>query len=229
MANEIISYVEACAREGGTLQKGMNYRRGKDYSVVIMSLRPNAPYEDRVEEDGATLIYEGHDTPKSDKTPVPKLIDQPQYTPSGKPTENGKFYRAAQDYKQGVRSPERVKVYEIIKPGIWSYNGLFELVDSWQQSDGQRQVFKFKLRALEDDPSSSHTGETHSEQRRIIPTSVKLAVWKRDSGRCTICGSKRDLHFDHVIPYSKGGSSSTAENIQLLCSKHNLEKKDHIQ
>ncbi|MCK5258904.1 MAG: HNH endonuclease, partial [Thermoplasmatales archaeon] len=36
-------------------------------------------------------------------------------------------------------------------------------------------------------------------------------------------------HFDHIIPYSKGGSSLVADNIQLLCTKHNLEKRDKIQ
>lgn len=59
MANEIISYFEACQREGGSLQKGMNYRKGKDYSVILMSVRANVPYRDRIEDDGATLIYEG--------------------------------------------------------------------------------------------------------------------------------------------------------------------------
>ena len=52
MANEILSYFEACEREAGSLQKGMNYRRGKDYSVILMSVRPNAPYRDRIEDDG---------------------------------------------------------------------------------------------------------------------------------------------------------------------------------
>jgi 5-methylcytosine-specific restriction endonuclease McrA len=59
---------------------------------------------------------------------------------------------------------------------------------------------------------------------RLIPTSVKLQVWKRDKGKCVMCSSTDNLHFDHIIPYSKGGSSLIAENIQLLCARHNLEK-----
>jgi len=35
-------------------------------------------------------------------------------------------------------------------------------------------------------------------------------------------------HFDHDIPFSKGGSSLTAANVRLLCAKHNLEKSDKI-
>jgi hypothetical protein len=83
MTNEIISYFEACQRERGSLQQGMNYRRGADYSVVLMSVRTNAPYRDRIEDDGATLIYEGHDVPRSDRDVEPKSVDQPEFTSSG--------------------------------------------------------------------------------------------------------------------------------------------------
>lgn len=64
---------------------------------------------------------------------------------------------------------------------------------------------------------------------RTVPTSVKLEVWRRDGGRCVICGSTEDLHFDHVIPYSKGGSSTDPRNIQVLCSRCNLEKHAKIE
>jgi 5-methylcytosine-specific restriction endonuclease McrA len=45
------------------------------------------------------------------------------------------------------------------------------------------------------------------DHNRIIPASVKMEVWKRDKGRYVICGSHDNLHFDHIIPYSKGMSS----------------------
>lgn len=63
---------------------------------------------------------------------------------------------------------------------------------------------------------------------RIIPTSVKLEVWARDGGRCVTCGATDELHFDHIVPFSKGGTSSKAENIQLLCARHNLSKSAKI-
>ena len=62
----------------------------------------------------------------------------------------------------------------------------------------------------------------------MIPSDVKLEVWKRDKGQCVLCGSKENLHFDHIIPFSKGGSSLTAKNIQILCAKCNLSKHDKI-
>jgi len=56
-----------------------------------------------------------------------------------------------------------------------------------------------------------------------VSVDTRLFVWKRDGGRCRNCGDTSNLHFDHVIPRSWGGSS-TAENIQLLCRRCNLRK-----
>ena len=55
MANEIISYIEMCQREGASLQRGMNFGLGGGHSVILMSLRPNAPYQDELIENGSVL------------------------------------------------------------------------------------------------------------------------------------------------------------------------------
>jgi len=56
-----------------------------------------------------------------------------------------------------------------------------------------------------------------------VSADTRIFVWQRDGGQCRNCGSRRDLHFDHVIPQSWGGAS-TAENVQLLCRDCNLRK-----
>lgn len=216
-----------CQREGVSLQRGMNYQLRDNHSVILMSLRQNAPYADRFEDD--RLIYEGHDVPRSIDNPNPKFIDQPEFTPSGNLTQNGLFFRAAQKHKLENHPPERVRVYEKIKQGIWSYNGVFHLVDAWLEETESRKVFKFELVAVEGEEDFSVSVPENPKPRRIIPTWVKLAVWKRDGGKCVKCNSTDDLHFDHIIPWSKGGSSQTPENIQLLCGRHNLEKRDNIE
>jgi hypothetical protein len=43
-----------------------------------------------------------------------------------------------------------------------------------------------------------------------------------------MCGASDDLHFDHDLPFSLGGTSITADNVQLLCARHNLAKHDAI-
>jgi hypothetical protein len=229
MSNEIISYLDMCQREGTNLQKGMNFNLGGNHSVILMSVRANAPYRDKIEDDGATLIYEGHNVGRYKSDLDPKKLDQPESYPSGSLTENGKFHKAAQDHKKRKRPPERVRVYEKLNRGIWSYNGIFHLVDSWQESDGKRNVFKFKLVAVEGDEDLKTPVKKDLPHRRIIPTWIKVVVWKRDGGKCVKCESKDNLHFDHVLPFSKGGASITPDNVQLLCMRHNLEKSDKIK
>ena len=232
MRGNIIAYIEMCQKEGTSLQKGMNFRLKGKHSVILMSVRENSPYQDEITEDGTVLIYEGHDVPKTKGISDPKQLDQPEYRNGGTLTENGKFHKAAQGYKSGTKGPDIVQVYEKIKPGIWSDNGFFHLVDSWIQHVGNRNVFKFKLVALEnveDESSPEDITNRDVKRSRIIPTSVKLEVWKRDGGKCVTCGATDELHFDHIVPYSKGGTSLKAENIQLLCARHNLEKSAKIQ
>ncbi len=70
MANEVISYVEMCGREGTSLQRGMNFGLRDDHSVALMSLRPGAPYRDRLEDDGtayALASVVGERTPTRQK------------------------------------------------------------------------------------------------------------------------------------------------------------------
>ena len=227
---DIISYNEMCLEEGYSLQRGMNFQVNGGISVILMSLRKNAPYADRVEDNGRVLIYEGHDVPKNVSN-SPKQVDQPRTTPNGTLTQNGKFEAAAIRFKNGIQPSELVKVYEKIKPGIWVYNGVFELQDCWIENSNGRNVFKFKLviTDLTIDQKQKRKSELKDlSHNRLIPTSVKIEVWKRDRGRCVLCGSTNNLHFDHILPFSKGGTSLKAENIQLLCARHNLEKSDKI-
>jgi hypothetical protein len=224
--DDIISYHDVVTAEKASLQKGMNYDVGKNYSVFLMSLREGAPYADALDPVTGMLTYEGHDEPQRAGGLNSKEIDQPLTTPKGSWTENGKFFRAAMDFKSGLREkPELIKVYEKISRGVWSYKGFFELIDANIVSDGKRKVFKFSLKPVEKKSFGRVVDLPHN---RLIPTPVKVEVWRRDRGQCVQCGSTKNLHFDHDIPFSKGGSSLTTANVRLLCAKHNLEKSDKI-
>lgn len=232
MRGSVISYFDMCQQEQTSLQRGMSFRLRGAHSVILMSVKDNAPYRDRVEDNGNILIYEGHDVPRLTGGSDPKKIDQPMYHPSGALTENGKFFKAAKRFCEEKTSPDIVRVYEKIKTGIWSDNGYFHLVDACVEHDGVRNVFLFRLLALDGDlpgdwPEDLEGNERHHS--RIVPASVKINVWKRDGGKCVLCGAVTDLHFDHILPYSKGGTSTSEENIQILCARHNLSKGDKFQ
>ena len=224
---ELMSHSEMCHREGRNLQQGMNYLAHSSHSIILMSLQKNAPYDDRM-LDESTILYEGHNVPRVGNID-PKTCDQPRVTDFGSPTENGKFFNAAKAFLNHGKEPRRVCVYEKIRPNIWSYNGTFHLVDAWLEDSNSRKVFKFKLTAVEGEEIDEVPIDREAPHRRLIPSQVKLEVFKRDEGKCIKCSSKDQLHYDHDLPFSRGGSSLTAENVRLLCSRHNLEKSNKIE
>jgi hypothetical protein len=228
MRDEILTYREMCDREGiQTLQRGMNFQHRPGYSVLLMSRRRNAPYRDSILEDGRTIEYEGHDAPRTPGRRDPKKLDQPRFLPSGKPTQNGLFAAAVDAFLKGQREPELVRVYEKIFAGVWSDKGFFRLVGYRMVVEGRRRVFRFLLEAIEEISASATPSEP--QRSRLISSEIKKEVWKRDKGRCVLCGATDNLHFDHDLPWSKGGTSLLAENVRILCARHNLEKRDKIE
>lgn len=120
---EIIKYVDMTIAEGMNLQRGMNYNiQGKAYHIILMSVRPNAPYADEWIEEENTIIYEGHDVQKNyNSSYLPcDQVDQPMYTPTGSLTENGKFYEAAMRYKNKGAEPELVSAFSISSLRLYS-------------------------------------------------------------------------------------------------------------
>ncbi len=110
-----------CDAEGvQTLQRGMNYRLNPNYSVILMLQRRNAPYEDKILEDGLSIEYEGYDVSRSGQHIDPKAVDQPRHTKTGRLTQNGRFAQAVDEFKAGRRASEIVRVYEKLFAGVWS-------------------------------------------------------------------------------------------------------------
>lgn len=62
-------------------------------------------------------------------------------------------------------------------------------------------------------------------QSRYISAMTKKIVFTRDGGKCNCCSSGVNLEYDHITPFSCGGSSD-ASNIQLLCMPCNRSKSN---
>lgn len=138
--------------------------------------------------DGETIQYEGNDFPRSVRVRHPKRVDQPRLLPSGRVIQNGLFAEAVKKLRSGEAKAEPVRVYEQLFPGVWTYKGLFELLDYDFVSDGKRRVFVFRLRAVGDTTQTTNARTGDLPHLRLIPSDVKLEVWKRDAGKCVICG-----------------------------------------
>jgi hypothetical protein len=72
------------------------------------------------------------------------------------------------------------------------------------------------------------------ELRRIareIPRTTQFRVLKRENQICQICHKAvidEEIEFDHIIPWSKGGSSDDS-NIRLLCSSCNKKRGNKFE
>lgn len=212
MSSEILTYDQMCQREKKQLVKGINFDMGTRYSIVLMSRATDAPYHDEFQENNTVLIYEGHDVP--DRNGInPKTVNQPERTPGGSLTQNGKFHEAAQQFKEGLRTAERVKVYEKLQEGVWLYHGMFLLTDSWIQSDGVRNVFKFKLTATSEDQFGIKS-VVDIQRRKIIPSPIMINILKQRGRKCQECGGNEQLTFVHT------DGDPTPENVRIVCHKH---------
>ena len=65
--------------------------------------------------------------------------------------------------------------------------------------------------------------EVKPSSNRYIPAAVKRAVLIRDNNSCVKCGVAENLHIDHEIALSRGGSNDI-DNLQVLCKDCNLRK-----
>ena len=65
---------------------------------------------------------------------------------------------------------------------------------------------------------------------RSIPHSTIIRVARRDNNTCQICGRillDREIEIDHIIPYSRGGTSDES-NLRVTCLECNRKKGKKI-
>jgi 5-methylcytosine-specific restriction endonuclease McrA len=80
-----------------------------------------------------------------------------------------------------------------------------------------------RRRTLDRAHAALHQERASASRRDPLPRELRLAVWRRDRGRCRECGNGFDLQYDHVIPLALGGATSVG-NLQLLCGDCNRAK-----
>lgn len=61
--------------------------------------------------------------------------------------------------------------------------------------------------------------------RKRIGKRRSALIEQRDGGRCVYCGSAENVHIDHHIPRSRGGTDALS-NLLLCCRRCNCSKQD---
>ncbi len=200
----IISTSELMTREGIEPQRGMNFRDEKDHLSVFLVLSRENGFKDAWDEKAGVYSYEGHDSTLMSG----KSANQLMAYESGLLTENGKFFKAARAFKDGMRKePLQVQVYEKLDAGVWYDKGIFNLVDARHAPEGGRKVFTFYLTLAD---AEFYTADDVDRVERMLPASTKVEVWRKDGGRCRECAVEQGLRFVSV----------SGAGLQLRCDMH---------
>ncbi len=118
--------------------------------------------------------------------------------------------------------------------GYWLYqNTVYDVTGKYSSEEKKLLIMEFAVKdrrrfeRLQNKFSDKKSEEIKYERSRI-PEEVRIAVWRRDQGRCARCGSRENLEYDHIVPVSKGGGN-TERNIELLCQDCNRTKSNKIE
>ena len=213
----ILSGSELSLRENMNLQKGMNFRDKGNMLSVFLVLKRGGVFTDRWDEGSCRYSYEGHDSVAEGAHG--RTDDQLLMYASGKPTDNGTFYKAAHAYKDGMRpEPLPVQIYEKLDPGVWFDKGIFHLIDATygkEPSEGaSRKIARFVLSPAD---ASLPRAERIAWEERMLSATIKVRAWEHDRGSCRVCASQSSLHF--LISYP-GADEAQSGEAQLRCSAH---------
>ena len=126
------------------------------------------------------------------------------------------------------------------EPVELDFAGFWVFKNNRYSVEGHYSIEEQKLLVLEEfDRERRHFERLHQKHgsagsgtsqpaRPRVPEAVRIEVWRRDGGRCSRCGSRENLEYDHIVPLAKGGSN-TGRNVELLCEKCNRSKADKIE
>jgi hypothetical protein len=140
---------------------------------------------------------------------------------------------AFENFRKRIKWKARVKA--ICKP-CWElkycpYGPLVEEFPLKEEQDSQScRIFGHDCPVFYVAEPFTETKELRNVSRNI-PRPVQFRVLKRENQICSICGRSvqdADIHFDHIIPRSKGGSSDE-HNIRLLCDECNQRRSNRFE
>lgn len=100
----------------------------------------------------------------------------------------------------------------------WWWRGAFY----WESGDYNPEELRALLLMLERDDLQGLAWELKLHPAKPIPENVARVVFKRDGGRCLVCGGNEQIQFTHVVAQSRGGSNDP-HNVHLVCAGCNRE------
>ena len=123
---------------------------------------------------------------------------------------------------EGRRAADKKKDAENQNPKLIAYH------EKTAHSTDAFDSLEFRNKFLIEDLFAHLPDVAQKDERRDFDESQRIVIYRRDGGKCQICGLECDWnnwHADHKVAWSKGGKTSV-ENGQVLCPACNLSKSD---
>ena len=182
--------------------------------AVTPAAAPAVPLEPPVETPAEPMAVPGTELSAARRIEVSVL--RPKVTP----TSPGRV---------ALLAPLRLETHDLLRDvqnllGHAIAPGDVDAVLHFALRTAKEKLLQRKCAATERPPAGRRRS---SSDGRHIPAEVRRAVWERDGGQCTFtsdtghrCEERKDVQFDHIEPYAKGGEA-TVGGIRLLCRAHN--------
>ena len=108
---------------------------------------------------------------------------------------------------------------------MWSFNGVFDLVDVAQEKSNNRIVHIFKL-ILTNEKVEDFQYENNDlpNDDRVIPGYVQYEVYERNKSQCVKCGSKDHLYLDHIYLFEKDGTAKDKKHSTFMQKTQSKKK-----
>ncbi len=108
----------------------------------------------------------------------------------------------------------------------------------WSWQDAIKAVFLDRVNIVAEYELAVHSPSFQMQLPSVVslksyvrpgrtPAFTRFNVFLRDQFECQYCGSAVELTFDHIIPRSKGGTT-TWKNVCAACSPCNLRKSNKL-
>jgi len=127
------------------------------------------------------------------------------------------------------KAKTRDDVFDAIDQLTYFQPDNWEEINQYDPEDVNCRIFGHLCPVFLSQSGATETKESRREGR-VIPREIMFKVARRDNHVCQLCHQyvpDDQVHFDHIIPYSKGGPTSVA-NIRLLCAICNRKKSNSL-
>lgn len=150
------------------------------------------------------------------------VVDPPTQTPPRSAPDEERTYWAARNAEYEADRLQDLEDHYALQEAAEEFAAKVP-PHMWRWCDGEGGAVYDALREAFADRGLLPYGPSVKAKRRKISPGTRRKVFERNAYRCVTCGSFKDLHVDHIVALTNGGTDDL-DNLQTLCAVCNMRK-----